>query len=93
MYDTEIHVVRIGDIVVCTNSFELFTDYGIAIQARSQAVQTFVIQLDGPGSYMPTERAVNGGSYSAVIQSNLVGPEGGQELVEKMLELIDSAWK
>ena len=48
-YEMELHVLRIGDAVVCTNPFELFTDYGIRIKARSQAVQTFVIQLVGAG--------------------------------------------
>ncbi len=91
-YETEIHVLRIGDVAVCTNQFELFTDYGLRIQARSEAVQTFVIQLAGPGSYLPTEKAVAGGSYSAVVESNKVGPEGGQILVDRTLELINSLW-
>jgi len=88
--EAEIHVLRIGDVVICTNEFELYTDYGIRIQARSNALQTFVIQLTGPGSYLPTEKAVKGGSYSAVVQSNLVGPEGGQILVDRTVELINS---
>ena len=92
-YETEIHVVRIGDAVICTNQFELFTDYGIRIQARSKALQTFVIQLAGPGTYLPTSKAVMGGGYSAVCQSNAVGPEGGQLLVEHTLALIDELWK
>ena len=91
-YEVELHVLRIGDAVVCTNPFELFTDYGIRIKARSKAVQTFVVQLVGPGSYLPTEKAVRGGGYSAVVQSNLVGPEGGQVLVDRTVELIDALW-
>jgi hypothetical protein len=75
--ETEIHVLRIWDVAICTNGFELFIDYGIRIQARSNALHIYVIQLVGPGSYLPTEKAVKGGSYSSVIQSNLVGPEGG----------------
>jgi hypothetical protein len=92
VHEVEIHVLRIGDAVVCTNPFELFTDYGIRIKARSQAVQTFVVQLVGAGSYLPTERAVRGGGYSAVVQSGLVGPEGGQLLVDRTVELIDALW-
>ena len=93
MYNTEIHVLRIGDVAICTNQFEFFSDFGIRIQARSKAIQTFVVQLAGPGSYLPTERAVGGGGYSAVCQSNLVGPEGGQILVNRTLQLIDELWK
>jgi hypothetical protein len=88
--DMELHVVRIGDAVVCTNQFELFTDYGIRMKARSKAVQTFIIQLVGPGTYLPTEKAVRGGHYSAIVHSSLVGPEGGQVLVDRTVELIDS---
>lgn len=76
-------------MVICTNSFELFTDYGIRIQARSNALQTFVVQLAGPGSYLPTEKAFKGGGYSAIIESNLVGPEGGQILVDRTVKLIN----
>ena len=89
-YEVELHVLRIGDAVICTNPFELFTDYGIRIKARSKAVQTFVIQLAGSGTYLPTERAVRGGGYSAVVHSGLVGPEGGQMLVDRTVEAIDS---
>jgi hypothetical protein len=88
-YKTEIHVVRIGDIVLCTNQFEFFTDYGLRIQARSEALQTFVIAFTGPMTYLPTEKAVKGGGYSAVIQSGVVGPDGGQIVVERTVQLIN----
>ncbi|NLX20616.1 MAG: hypothetical protein GXY55_02950 [Phycisphaerae bacterium] len=89
-HEVEVHVIRIGDAVICTNPFELFTDYGIQIKARSKAIQTFVIQLAGSGSYLPTERAARGGGYSAVVQSNAVGPEGGQILVDRTVAAIDT---
>jgi hypothetical protein len=92
-YPMELHVIRLGDVAIATNSFELFTDYGIQMKSRSPALQTFVIQLAGPGTYLPTQRAVLGGSYSAVIQSNKVGPEGGQVLVDETLGVILDLWK
>lgn len=91
-YPIELHVLRLGDVAIATNPFELFTDFGIQIKARSKAVQTFVIQLVGSGGYVPTDRAVQGGGYSAIIQSNEVGPEGGQVLVDRTVELINSLW-
>jgi hypothetical protein len=91
-YEMELHAVRIGDAAICTNSFELFTEFGIRIKARSPAVQTFVIQLAGPGTYLPTAKAVRGGHYSAIVHSSQVGPEGGQVLVDRTIQLLDSMW-
>lgn len=88
----ELHVIRLGDVVIATNVFELFTEFGIQMKARSKALQTFIIQLAGPGSYLPTERAAQGGGYSAIAESNLVGPAGGQVLVEQTVKLINSLW-
>jgi len=110
---TPVNVVRIGDTVICTNQFELYTDFGIQMKARSKAVQTFVVQLangaakpeppaDAPeeeksywhyssgGTYLPSQRAVEGGGYGAVIQSNAVGPEAGQVLVEETVKMINA---
>ena len=92
-YPVEIHVVRLGDVAVCSNPFELFCEYGIRIKARSAATQTFILQMSGFGSYLSTERAQAGGHYSAVPQSNIIGPEGGQMLVDKTVEVIDELWQ
>jgi len=91
--ETELHVVRIGDVAVCTNPFELFTEYGVRIKARSRAVQTFVVQLVGQGAYLPTARAERGGGYSAVVHSSLVGSEGGRVLVDRTVQMINSLWQ
>jgi hypothetical protein len=88
----ELHVLRLGDVAIASNEFELFTDYGVQMKARSPAVQTFVIQLAGSAGYLPTERAVRGGGYSAVIQSSRIGPNGGQALVEHTVKAIKELW-
>ena len=36
---------KLRDVAIATNPFELFLDYGVQIEARSPAVQTFLIQL------------------------------------------------
>ncbi len=83
-YEMEGHFIRLGDVALATSPFELFMDYGARIRARSKALQTFLVQLaDACGFYLPTERALRGGHYSALTKSNWVGPEGGQQLVEK----------
>jgi hypothetical protein len=91
-YRMELHVLRLGDVAIATNEFELFTEFGVRIKARSPALQTFVIQLAGSGGYVPTEIAVRGGGYSAIAESSRVGPLGGQELVDRTVELIQSLW-
>ncbi len=90
-YGFDLHVIRLGDVAIATNDFEYFTDYGTRIKARSRALQTFILQLSGPGgSYLPTERAARGGGYGA--EGTRVGPEGGQRLVEETIEAIDRLW-
>ncbi len=88
-----IHVIRIGDLAIATNPFELYLDYGMQIRARSKAVQTLTVQLaNGYYRYLPTERSVAGGAYGAIPESNEADPEGGRQLVEQTLKMIDSLW-
>ena len=92
-YAMELHALRIGDIAIATNPFELYLDYGVQIKSRGPAEQTFLIQLAcGSGGYLPTPKAIQGGSYSALPTSNKVGPEGGQELVNETVKAISSLW-
>jgi hypothetical protein len=93
VYPMELHVLRLGDVAIATNAFELFLEYGIQMRARSRALQTFLIQLAcGCGGYLPTERAVAGGGYSAIAESGLVGPEGGRVLVDRSVEVMNGLW-
>lgn len=88
--DTEIHVIRFGNIAIASNPFELFLDYGNQIRARSSAEQTFLIQLaNGAEGYVPTEKAEKGGHYSAFIASGLVGHIGGEQMVRETLQSIN----
>jgi hypothetical protein len=102
-YPMEMHVLRLGDVAIATNPFELYVDYGVQIQARSPADQTFLIQLASPlddAYYVPTPRAVAAGrfsekvmdNYSATVMTNIVGPEGAQVLVDRTVETIATLW-
>ncbi|MFG0294718.1 MAG: hypothetical protein ACF8PG_02335 [Maioricimonas sp. JB045] len=91
-YRMELHVLRLGDVAIATNDFELFTQFGIQMKSRSPALQTFLIQLAGPGTYVPTAIAAAGGGYSAIIESNVVGAEGGQALTDRTVDVINSLW-
>ena len=46
----ELHVIRLGQVAIATSPFELYIDYGIQIQTRSVAEQTFLIQLAATGA-------------------------------------------
>jgi hypothetical protein len=89
----ELHVLRIGDIAMCTNRFEFYLDFGERIKGRSPALQTFIVQLTGQGKYLLTERAVRGGSYGASFASSPVGPDAGQQIVEASLAAIDELFR
>lgn len=97
-YSMELHTIRLGDIAIATNPFEMFLDFGIRIKARSIPTQTFIVQLscDSVGyfgaAYLPTTKAVKGGGYGAEVASNLVGPEGGQVLVNETVNAINKLW-
>lgn len=70
-----------------------FLDYGVQMKSRSPAEQTFLIQLaTDSGRYLPTQKAIEGGSYSALPVSNRVGPEGGRVLVNETVEAIRKLW-
>lgn len=87
--DTEVHVIRLGSIAFASNPFELFLDYGNQIKARSDAEQTFLIQLaNGSEGYLPTKKAEEHGHYSAFISSGQVGHIGGEQLVRETLQHI-----
>nr|MBQ4320271.1 hypothetical protein [Clostridia bacterium] len=88
------HIIRIGDIAFASNRFELYINYQHRIQARSPFEQTFIVQLaavpgnDG-GTYLPTGIGVRNKGYTANIFDNLCSPEGGDELVEQTLEVLN----
>jgi len=88
----EIHVLRLGEAVFATNPFEYYLDFGIHIKARSKATQTFLVQLAGAGTYVPSTRSVSGGGYGSIPASNPVGPEGGWRLAEMTTGIIEKLW-
>jgi len=93
--DAEVHIVAIGDIAFCTNTFELFTDFQHRIQAQSPFVQTFIIQLCAypkgfASGYLATERASENKGYSASMFSNTVSFEGGDTLCTETVKELKS---
>lgn len=87
-----VFVFRLSRAVFATNPFELYVDFSFRMKARCKASQAFIIQLssNGKGGYLPTQAAVDGGSYGSKPVSTMVGPAGGDELVEKTLAAMDA---
>jgi hypothetical protein len=91
-YPVELHIIRLGDVAIASNPFELYVDYGFRIKGRSKANQTFVVQLCGDDrDYLPTARGISGGQYSALVSA--VGPIGGKMLVDTTVSLINQMWE
>lgn len=89
----EVHVMRLGEIVFASNPFELYVDFGLQLDLRSPALQTFLVQLAGGGTYVPSPRSVLGGGYGSVPASNVFGPSAGQILVDETVKAIHAVWQ
>ena len=80
------------DIAIATNPFEVFTQC-CADQSKEPTLQTFIIQhAANAGLYLPPERVIEGGGYSGLPHINLVGPEGGQLLVDLSVAAVKELW-
>ena len=90
-FEFPIFVFRLGAAVFATNPFELYVDYSYRMKARCKARQAFIVQLssNSKGGYLPTRAAVAGGGYGSKPVSTMVGPDGGDELVEKTIKAMD----
>lgn len=88
-YPSEIHVLRIGDVAVCTNQFELYTEYGLRILGRSDASMTCVVQLAGPAHYLSTAIGIKNGGYGSRPESCAVASEAGDVLVDVTVDKIN----
>ena len=96
---SEFHVLRIGDVAFVSERYELYTDFGQRIQARSPFTQTFTIQCcaGGPDDmwttnhYLATKRAFANGGYQADVydNANAPSPDGGQQMVDTAVRLLN----
>ena len=89
----DMNVVRMGDIAIASNPFELYLYYGQIIKARSKAAQTFLVQLaagaDHPAGYLPSPDAEKFGGYGGLIINGQVGSDGGYLLADITVDEIN----
>ena len=89
----DLHFVRLGDVAFATNPFEYYLDHGVHIKCRSHATQTFLVQLAGRGTYVPSERSTRGGGYGSVPASNPCGSDVGRLIADKSVEIINGLFE
>ncbi len=90
--DVSLHIIRLGDMAIATNPFEYYMDFGVYIKTRTPAMQTFLVQLAGPGTYVPSARSVAGGGYGSVPASTPIGPDGGRQVAEGTVDALLGMW-
>ena len=89
-----VHAVRIGDVALVTQPFELYCQFGLDIKRRSPAPLTGVCSLaDGRAGYCPTMYGVLGGGYSGEpIHWRRFAPEAGYRVVDAACRMLYSLW-
>ena len=91
------NVVRMGDIAIANNPFELYLYYGQNIKARSKAKQTFLVQLSAGASihagYLPSPDAEKFGGYGGMIINGQVGSDGGFMLTDITVNEINKLFE
>lgn len=93
-HPVEIHTLKLGSVCIATNPFELFVAYADRIRAGSGMPNTMVVQLtNGYEGYLPSAKAISCGGYSAGVNNGFLGAEGGDALVSRTLEMMNSLKK
>ena len=87
------NVIRMGEIAIATNPFELYLYYGQIIKARSKAKQTFLVQLCNGASfhagYLPSPAGERFGGYGGLVVNGQVGSDGGYKLCDDTVAEIN----
>ena len=86
-----IQAFRIGDLGIASIPFEVFTETGLEIKARSPFKDTFTIELaSGSNGYLPTPRQHDFGGYETWLGTNRVEREASVKVTARALEMLQS---
>ncbi|MBX7209410.1 MAG: hypothetical protein K1X78_13920 [Verrucomicrobiaceae bacterium] len=84
-----IQAFRIGDLGIASIPFEVFTETGLEIKAKSPFKDTFTIELaNGANGYLPTPTQHDLGGYETWLGTNRVEREASVKITAKALELL-----
>lgn len=89
-----IHAIRIGELAIVTQPFELYSQFGLDMKRRSPVSTTMVVGLaDGFHGYCPTINGILGGGYSAMpLYWTKAEPYAGYRVVETGTRLLYKLW-
>jgi hypothetical protein len=86
----DLNAVRIGEVAIANNPFELYLEFGQIIKARSRAAQTLLVQLSGGSfGYLPGPAAEKLGGYGGLVINGHVGSDGGYLLADVTADCIN----
>lgn len=81
---------RIGDLGVAAIPFEVFTEIGLEIKAKSPFKPSFTIELaNGSYGYLPTPEQHQVGGYETWLGTNKVEKEASRKIVTEILKLFN----
>lgn len=84
-----LQVFRIGDLGVAAIPFEVFTETGLEIKAKSPYKPTFTIELaNGSYGYLPTPEQHKLGGYESWLSTNKVETDASQKIVAGLMDLF-----
>lgn len=85
--DVTLQAFRIGDLGIAAIPFEVFTETGLEIKARSPFKDTFTIELaNGSNGYLPTPEQHALGGYETWLGTNRVEIESSRRITDRLLE-------
>lgn len=86
-----IQAFRIGELGITAIPFEVFTEIGLELKARSPFKDTFTIELaNGSHGYLPTPRHHDLGGYETWLGTNRVEREASVKITARALEMLQS---
>ena len=90
-WDVPVHALRVGDLGIVGLHGEVFTEIGLEIKERSPFAQTMNIGLaNGSVGYVPTDKALDEGSYETRLCRHVRAPKGTHRLwADTAVQLLD----
>lgn len=88
--DVLMQTFRIGELGLAAIPFEVFTEIGLEIKAKSPFKSSFTIELaNGSYGYLPTPEQHQLGGYETWLGTNKVEKESSQKIVTEILKLFN----